>query len=188
MIIEYNLDFPCPVCKKTSLKYSTELIEIPYFKEALLTTMQCTNCRYKNSEIMITAQDKPVEYKIHISTKEDLDVHVVRSSSAEIEVPELGIEIHPGSFGESFISNIEGIFKRIQAVVEQVERSTADNSKQKRARQILDRLSMIKKGKFEATVIIRDPLGNSFIASEKAEKRELTQGEVELLEMGNYKD
>ena len=154
------------------MKYRSELVDMPNFKEALLTTLQCEKCHYKSSDILLTGQDKPMEYRLSISSADDLDTHVARSSSASIEIPELGVRIDPVSSGESFISNVEGVLKRVRSVLEQSERASDDAGTKAKARELLGKIELMMDGKFNATLIIRDPLGNSFIAGDKAERAE----------------
>ena len=44
-------------------------------------------------------------------------VRVVRSASARVEIPEIGVEIDPGPACEGFVSNVEGVIDRIDDVV-----------------------------------------------------------------------
>jgi len=145
---------------------------MPNFKEALLTTLICEKCHYKSSDILLTGQDKPMEYRLAISSVEDLDTHVARSSSASIEIPELGVRIDPVSSGESFISNVEGVLKRVRNILEQSLRTTDDDAITSKAMDLLGKIDLMMDGKFNATLIMRDPLGNSFIAGDKAERTE----------------
>jgi zinc finger protein len=184
LIVETVLNIACPVCKHTPFKYSTELIKIPYFEEVVLTTLLCENCSYKYSDLIITSQNKPMEHKFIISNINDLNVRVIRSSSGLVEIPELGVKIEPVTAAESFISNIEGILVRIKSAVEQAERNEDNLRKKKHAQRLLVKIDKLRNGKGKATVLIKDPLGNSAILSKKTQKRELTSEEAQLLETG----
>jgi len=183
-IVETVLNVSCPVCNHKPFRYNAELLSIPYFEEVLLMTLLCENCNYRYSDVLITSQNKPMEEKFIISNIDDLNVRVIRSSSGLIEIPELGVKIEPITAAESFISNIEGILVRIQSVVEQAEKSADNVKKRKRAQRLLTKIDKLRNGKGKATVIIKDPLGNSAIVSKKTQKRELTKKEAQLLETG----
>ena len=125
-----------------------------------------------------------MEYTFKVTSKKDLNVRVIKSSTGTIELPELGIKIEPGSFSEAFVTNIEGIFVRATEVIKQADRFSDNEAKKSIAEQLLKRIEVIRTGKGEATIIIRDPMGNSSIVSEKAIKRELATEEIKSLETG----
>ncbi len=125
-----------------------------------------------------------MEYKYQITNEDDLNVRVIRSSTATIEIPELDIKLEPASASEAFISNIEGVLVRMSGAVEFAKKFTQNEEKKARAQKLLNRIDQLRKGHGKATIIIKDPLGNSGIVSDKTEKRELTSEELEMLETG----
>ncbi len=64
--------------------------------------------------------------------------------------------------GESFISTVEGVLKRVERVLKILSRD-AVGDKRKRAEQILMKIDEIKAGKARMTLILDDPTGNSAI-------------------------
>jgi zinc finger protein len=140
-------------------------------------------CGFRFTDTLILAQSKPVHYEMAVSTRDDIDARVVRSTSGTIRIPELGVDMEPGPASESFISNIEGVLDRVADILEMVVRWNEDD-KIERARELLSKIEKIKAGEFGITVIIEDPLGNSAIISEKATHRELTQEEANCLKTG----
>jgi zinc finger protein len=153
----------CPVCKKKGLKITFEIQKIPYFGEVMESTMKCSFCRYRSTDVMILDEKEPTRYLLSIENEEDMSIRVVRSSRASIEIPEIGVKITPGPQAEGYISNVEGVLRRIENVLH----SNYWN-KNRKATQILDKIKDIKEGKKTATLILEDPTGNSVIASEKA--------------------
>ena len=125
-----------------------------------------------------------MEHKFCISTKSDLTVRVIRSTSATIYIPELRITIEPASASEAIISNIEGILVRVRSAVEQAGSFAEDSNKKEKAKQLLKKIDQLSSGEGSATIIIKDPMGNSGIISEKTKTRELTADEVKSLETG----
>jgi len=140
-------------------------------------------CGFRFTDTLILAQSKPVHYEMAISTTDDIDARVVRSTSGTIRIPELGVDMEPGPASESFISNIEGVLDRVADILEMVIRWNEDENIE-RARELLSKIEKVKAGEFGITVIIEDPLGNSAIISEKATHRELTQEEANCLKTG----
>jgi zinc finger protein len=112
---------------------------------------------------------EPVRYVYRTATQEDLAVRVVRSMSASIEIPELGVRIDPGPTCQGFVSNIEGVLDRIvhavgSAIVD------GDAEERKNARLLLEKITCVKCGELAVTFILEDPTGNSAIVSDSAEK------------------
>lgn len=100
-----------------------------------------------------------------ISSLDDLNTIVVRSSFGTIEIPELGISVEPKR-GEAFISTVEGVLKRVENVVKMLSRDV-EGARKKRADAVLKRIEAIKSGEASMTLIIDDPAGNSAIISDK---------------------
>jgi zinc finger protein len=140
-------------------------------------------CGFRFTDTLILAQSKPVHYEMAISTTDDIDARVVRSTSGTIRIPELGVDMEPGPASESFISNIEGVLDRVADILDMVVRWNEEDNIE-RARELLLKIEKVKAGEFGITVIIEDPLGNSAIISEKATHRELTQEEASCLKTG----
>jgi zinc finger protein len=166
------------------VKYNTDVKKIPYLKEVVITTIMCGNCDYKYSDVMITSQDKPMEYKIKVNCLDDLTIRVIRSSTATIELLELGIKIEPASAADAFISNIEGVLVRTYDAIENVKRFSDEPEKIKKSEELLEKINGLRNGEGEVTLIIQDPMGNSGILSDMVEKRELSGDEVSGLETG----
>jgi zinc finger protein len=115
----------------------------------------------------------PLRYVYRTSTREDLAVRVLRSTSASIEIPELGVRIDPGPVCQGFVSNIEGVLDR---VVQAVKSAIIDGDAEERenARLLLEKIARIKCGEMPVTIILEDPNGNSAIVSENSEKSTYT--------------
>jgi zinc finger protein len=125
-----------------------------------------------------------MEHKLEISSVDDMNIRVIRSSTAMIELPEFEIKIEPGSASEAYISNIEGVLVRISDVIEQADRFTENNEKNLKVKELLTRIEELRKGIGRATLILSDPMGNSAIISDKTKSRELGPDEIKVLETG----
>ncbi len=134
---------------------------------------------------MILTQREPVRYEMTIETIEDLDARVVRSTSGTIRIPELGIDIEPGTISDSYVTNIEGVLDRIQNVVITASKWVKDDEeKYAIGMDILKKMNDARLGKQKLTIIIEDPLGNSAIISDKAVSKTLTTEESKDLKTG----
>jgi zinc finger protein len=124
---------------------------------------------------------------LSITTVDDLDARVIRSSSGTIRVPELGVNIEPGFASESYISNVEGVLDRIEGVVRFATGSAKEAGNEESTRigeQILENISLARIGQFPLTIILEDPLGNSAIASEKVVRTPLADEDITNLKTG----
>jgi zinc finger protein len=175
----------CPVCS-SEMDFNWETKEIPHFGEAMIIAGVCC-CGYRHSDTILLSQKEPVRYVLTVSSLEDLDARVIRSSSGTIRVPELGVDVEPGPASEAYVSNVEGVLNRIRDMVEFATRSAreaGDLEKTERGCQILENMKMALKGQFNLTMIIEDPLGNSAIDSEKAIRFALNEEEIAGLKTG----
>lgn len=155
---------------------------IPFFGDVMHITSIC-ECGFRYSDTLILTQREPVHYELNVKSQDDLNARVVRSTSGTIRIPELGIDIEPGSASESFISNIEGVLDRVKDILEMVTR-WGEKEKTECAEQLLSLIEKTGAGEYEITVIIEDPMGNSAIIAKNAIRRKLTDEEAEHLRTG----
>ena len=172
----------CPVCGgKNSLKVINNQIEIPYFGSVLETTMICEKCGFRRSDIFPLEVREPTRYKLKVKGEKDLNKRVVRSSSAYIEIPELGVEITPGPLAEGFVSNVEGVLNRVDNILQTLIRWAETEEQRKKAEELRERIKKIKEGDEEVTLILTDPLGHSAIIGEGVEEEILDEEEAKKL-------
>ena len=130
--------------------------------------MECSKCDFKESDIELAESKEPSRYTFTIENTKDLNVRIVKSSTATIKIPQLKITIEPGAASEGYISNIEGILNRIKKIVE-VERDAAeDDDTRINAKNLLKKIWKVECGDIPLKIILEDPNGNSAIISEKA--------------------
>ncbi|HUK92693.1 MAG TPA: ZPR1 zinc finger domain-containing protein, partial [Methanomicrobiales archaeon] len=157
----------CPYCER-EIQYLYKTENIPYFSDILIVSARC-ECGYRHADTMVLAGSEPARWEMRVETPEDLVVRVVRSASARMEIPELGVEIDPGPACEGFVSNIEGVLDRVDNVVAGVL-TWAEGEERENALALRERIGWAREGRFPFTLSIQDLTGNSAIVSEKAEK------------------
>lgn len=173
----------CPLCHD-DLIINWQGDEIPFFGEVMYITAMC-KCSFRFTDTIILAQKEPMRYELKVECLEDLNSRVVRSTSGTIRIPELGIDVEPGSISDSYITNIEGVLDRIyNVVVTATKWSEGDEEKHSRGLEVQKALEEAIDGKKVLTVIIEDPFGNSAIISEKAKSYVLAPDEAEHLKTG----
>ena len=174
----------CPACGIEGVAKSImKQLEIPHFGEVMETTIQCPSCGFKHSDIIALEQNDPAKYVLEIN-KNTLTVRVVRSQSATVSIPELGVKVEPGPKSEGYVTNVEGILNRFEDAVKKALNLFDDESSQINAKDTLSQIQELKKGNGTATLIILDPFGQSNIVSDSADVLEIPEDELEDLKTG----
>ncbi len=173
----------CPVCGNNSLRVVLVENEIPYFGKVVISSSVCEICGYKLNDVFSVETREPLEYKLFVENEEDLMIRVVKSSSATIVIPDLGLKIEPGPLSQGYVSNVEGVLRRIEDVF-RGQAAVLEGKKKEKMKILLKKLEKMIAGKEKFVLIIKDPLGNSAIISQKVKKRKLTKKEIENLKTG----
>jgi len=158
---------PCPCCN-TEIEYIYQTENIPYFSDILIISALCGSCGYKYVDTQLLKENKPVRFELKIESPEDLAIRVVRSMSARLEIPEMGVRIDPGPACQGFVSNVEGVLDRIEQIVRGAL-TWGDDEEQRNARTLLHTIDRVKEGSLPVTLILEDRCGNSAIISDKVE-------------------
>ncbi len=174
----------CPVCKvKGSLEFKTKTEEIPYFGEVMESTVLCSECGFKHSDIICLEVKEPVKYELKVD-KSKMNVRVVKSQSATITIPELGLKVEPGPQSQGFVSNVEGILERFKKAVKTALSWAEDEVSKENGAKILEDMEEVVNGDKAVTLIIEDPFGHSLIEDKDAVASELSPEEIENLKTG----
>ena len=202
----YGLDSACPGCSKPA-KLNVQLVNIPFFKEVVVSAMNCEHCGYKTSDVKTGGQvpEKGKRLTLKVSAPEDLSRDVLKSESATMRVPECDIEMEAGTMGGRF-TTIEGVLTQVRSDLRKVvygeegdENFTNDGMQWKKKEEWLrffERLDNAIACKLPFTCIMDDPLANSYIQSLKApepdpklveEDYTRTAEEIEHLGLGDMK-
>ena len=174
----------CPACSIEGVAKSImKEIEIPHFGNVMETSIQCPSCGFKHSDIIALEQNDPAKYKLEIN-KNNLSVRVVRSQSATVCIPEIGVKVEPGPKSEGYVTNVEGILTRFESAVKKALQLFDDDESQKNGKNTLAQIEELKKGNGTATLIILDPFGQSKIVSDNVEISEIPEEELQDLKTG----
>ena len=174
----------CPACSvEGKAKSIMKELEIPHFGKVLETSIQCPECGFKHSDIIALEQNDPAKYVLEINDN-TLTVRVVRSQSATVIIPEIGVKVEPGPKSEGYVTNVEGILNRFEDAVEKALNMFEDEESQVNGKNTLNQIQELKKGNGTATLIILDPFGQSKIVSDSAEILEIPEDELRELKTG----
>jgi zinc finger protein len=132
---------PCPVCS-TDIEYLYQTENIPYFKGILIISACCPSCGWRYNDTQLLENAEPSRWELRVESEEDLNIRVVRSTNGIIRIPELGVRVDPGP--------------------------ACDPEEREKARELREKLGMVREGALPITLIIDDLTGNSAILADKA--------------------
>ena len=180
----HEMIIKCPACGIEGVAKSImKEIEIPNFGNVMETSIQCPSCGFKHSDIIALEQNDPAKYKLEIN-RNNLSVRVVRSQSATVCIPEIGVKVEPGPKSEGYVTNVEGILTRFESAVKKALQLFDDDESQNNGKNTLAQIEELKKGNETATLIILDPFGQSKIVSDNVEISEIPEEELQDLKTG----
>jgi zinc finger protein len=188
------LEAPCPVCASPKSALRTITLDIPYFGEVFESVFLCPACGFKHADTLIPRIGEPAEFSLRVSKEEDMFVRAVKSSSATVEIPELGLLWEPGPASLSEVTNVEGLLRRFDDAVGRAQVLFGTKQAKAKGDQIRAKIAAVIDGKGVLTVLLKDPYGNSALIDPSGrvkrrvmspqEAREMPTGEY-LLEMGD---
>ena len=200
---ESPVDIPCPVCSIAGEVYMIAHIdEIPYFGEHTQVTVMCHSCGWKQTDFIPAEGKKAGCWSLEVSNESHLKSRVVRSSSCTIRIPELDLQVNPGSNATGYVSNVEGVINRFIEVINMVLRDLQNDVASKINEQqtvelsnsikeieqlesLINRLTIVDQDDHQPfTLELLDPHGHSMIIDESASERELTDEEIVSLPTG----
>ena len=186
--MESKVEQPCPICfSDEGLTMIAHTSEIPYFGEHTQLTILCPSCGWKHTDFIPAEGKKPGAFSLEIEGIDMLSVRIIRSSSCTIKIEELGLEVEPGGATTGYVSNIEGVLNRFQGAVEMMYRQAKTSNEKETMRKceaLLEKINLVKDGNLMVEITLLDPMGHSQILHENAASRELTERELEELEVG----
>ena len=178
------LKFPttCAHCYKPT-ETDMCITDIPHFKEVIIMSMVCEHCGYKSNEVKGGGAIPRFGTKITLTVtdSDDLAREVLKSDTAGIAIPELGLELEEGGL-DGVYTTIEGLIEKMHDRLKQANPFGSGDAARKqhatndggdfsglslnhvRYSAFLQKLQDMADGKvLPFTLIISDPLSNSFV-------------------------
>ncbi|MFC2133843.1 ZPR1 zinc finger domain-containing protein [Bacteroidota bacterium] len=159
----------CAFCHEKTLTLSEAERDIPYFGQVFIFSMDCSNCNYHKADVECAEDHGPVKYTLEIDSEEDMKIRIVKSSNATIKIAHVG-SIEPGEAANGYVTNVEGVLNRMKKQVETLRDEAEDKADQKKAKNIIKKLTKVMWGQEKIKITLDDPTGNSAIISDKAVK------------------
>jgi zinc finger protein len=178
---ETSLDAPCPVCAHSPLTLRSIELDLPYFGNAIQTTLTCSACGYRHADLLLTRVREPLRITLRVQRPEQLSDRVARSSSATIRILELGAVMEPGPRAEAFVSNVEGVLRKFLDVVQGQQAVARRRSAKSSLAGVRRRIEGMIEGHEPFTFILEDPTGNSDVQDSDAVREFLSEAEAATL-------
>ena len=200
---ESPVDIPCPICHVSGEVYMIAHIdEISYFGEHTQVTVMCHSCGWKQTDFIPAEGKKAGCWSLCVENQNQLKSRVVRSSSCTIRIPELDLQVNPGSNANGYVSNVEGVINRFVKIINMLltdlqietpakldgrksENSSSTVKEIEQLESLLYRLTTIGQDNYQPfTLELLDPHGHSMIIDELATERHLSDEEIISLPTG----
>ncbi|KAJ7451116.1 zf-ZPR1-domain-containing protein [Mycena latifolia] len=156
----------CPSCGHP-LDTLMKKVLIPYFKDVLIMSTNCDRCGYRDNEVKsgsaISDQGKRIILKVE--DREDLSRDILKSETAGLGIPEIDLVLQQGTLGGRF-TTLEGILEQIYEELSEKVFASGDSSDaegRSTFETFLGKLKEVKDASRPFTLIIDDPLANSYV-------------------------
>ncbi|WWC94185.1 hypothetical protein V866_001025 [Kwoniella sp. B9012] len=175
---EEVFSFPstCSSCGH-ALETRMQQVNIPYFKDIIIMAANCFACGYRDNEVKSggSIADKGKRITLKVEDEEDLSRDLLKSDTAGLEIPEIDLNLQPGTLGGRF-TTLEGLLNEIYTELSTKVFRTGDsltsgigqinNEGQKGERKFETFLKGLKdciSASRPFTLIIDDPVSNSYL-------------------------
>ncbi|CCW69670.1 unnamed protein product [Phytomonas sp. Hart1] len=163
----------CPACNRMG-DIKMHVCDIPYFKETIIMAFKCDYCGYKNNEVKSGGpiSEQGLRLILRVENEADLKRDILKSETATLTIPEVELELAPGTLG-GFFSTVEGTLVMVrnqlnslpQAAFAKGDSATKESKTMLEFIKELDELINVKR---TFTMIFDDPLANIYIQNPRA--------------------
>jgi len=89
-------------------------VTIPYFKELIIMSFLCEKCGTHSTETKPGGEmsKNAIKISLHVKSDNDLLRDLYKSETCAIKIPELELEVEPGSLGGMY-TTVEGLLDKI---------------------------------------------------------------------------
>ncbi|RLV90786.1 Zinc finger protein ZPR1 [Spathaspora sp. JA1] len=151
---------PCETHMKT--------VNIPHFKDVIIMSTVCDHCGYKSNEVKTggAIPDKGKRTTLKVTDPEDLARDILKSETCGMNIPELNLDLTPGTLGGRF-TTIEGLLTQVREELHgrvfTQSSDSMDEETKTRWTSFFARLDDAISGNIPFTIIMEDPLASSYI-------------------------
>ncbi|KAL8861710.1 MAG: hypothetical protein Q9178_001911 [Gyalolechia marmorata] len=185
----YSLPTPCPGCTKPA-HLNLQLLNIPFFKQVVVSAVMCTNCNYRSSDVKTGGEIPRLGKKIYLDVRDPVDLQrdILKSETCHLKIDEIDVEVAPGTMGGRF-TTVEGLLTQIRDDtkgtvfdMDDAEGSGGDSMpapKREAWTRFFDKIDKAIRGELQYTILLEDPLGNSYVQNPWAPEPDARLREVE---------
>ncbi|KAI4107621.1 MAG: hypothetical protein LQ339_002527 [Xanthoria mediterranea] len=169
----YSLPTPCPGCTKPA-HLNLQLINVPFFKQVVVSAVMCTECNYHASDVKTGGEIPRLGKRIYLDVRDPLDLRrdILKSETCYLKIDEIDVEVAPGTMGGKF-TTVEGLLTQIRDDtkgtvfdIDDMEGNGGDSMTEPKRQawtRFFDKLDMAIKGELQYTILLEDPLANSYV-------------------------
>jgi zinc finger protein len=148
----------CPSCGDYELTVSMYVVETRFFGKVVIESGKCARCGFLYRDVYLAEYGEPRKFEVKVLSGSAGDYLLVKSSSATVIIPELGIEIAPGPAAQGYITTARGILENVYELLVGLCRERDGECSKK-----LDEVLKALEGEVGFTLILDDPLGRSAV-------------------------
>ncbi|KAI0305984.1 zf-ZPR1-domain-containing protein [Multifurca ochricompacta] len=150
-------------------------IAIPYFKDILIMSTNCDRCGYRDNEVKsgTAISEKGKRITLRVEDREDLSRDVLKSETAGLTIPEIELVLQAGTLGGRF-TTLEGILEQVYEELSEKVFAAGDSvgsanpdgpdfQEHNKFESFLKKLKEVKNAERPFTLILDDPLANSYV-------------------------
>ncbi|GMM34230.1 zinc finger-containing protein [Saccharomycopsis crataegensis] len=157
----------CPTCYAPCDTHM-KTVNIPHFKDVIIMSTVCDHCGYKSNEVKTggAIPEKGKRVVLKCDDPEDLKRDILKSETCHLVVPELNMDLTPGTLGGRF-TTLEGLLRQVHDELnERVFTQTSDSMDPKTKaswESFFAKLQQAIDGKIPFTLMMEDPLAASYV-------------------------
>jgi zinc finger protein len=189
----------CPQCHRAT-ETRMCISQIPHFKEIVLMCLLCEHCGYKSNEIKGggAISEQGLKITLNVNSIDDLKRDVLKSDTAGVTIPHLELELAEGSLGGVY-TTVEGLLRKMRERLEVAnpfglgdsvykqhrsndgDRFSEPDPRHQKLNVVVQSLSEMADGnQFPFTLIITDPLANSFVGPTTPDEKSVQDSRLEV--------
>jgi len=161
----YVFSGTCPSCA-APLDTMMKKVTIPYFKDIIIMSTNCDRCGYRDNEVKSGSaiSDKGKRITLKVEDSEDLSRDILKSESCGLQIPEIELVLQPGTLGGRF-TTLEGLLDQVYEELSDKLLMSGDSMTGDRQVfvKFLANLKAVKSAEQPFTLILEDPLANSYL-------------------------
>jgi zinc finger protein len=170
---------PCPACGVDG-SVKVHQTTIPFFGRIVIMAYKCDACGYKSNEVKDSGEMKDLGRRItlRVENESDMSRDVLKSNTTRLIIPEIELEMAPGTLG-GFFTTVEGVMSQVHEALATLRQTSFDSGDSAtietnttgggKMRRFLAQLAELRDGKkYPFTLILEDPVGLVYIQNPRS--------------------